>query len=88
MQQPTIGDTKIHNGAIAKPGALNPEVLERASGRRQFSAKCKTKILAEYDGLPRSERGELRRASLRSSLAELRRGVGNAMKERKRLPEK
>jgi transposase len=47
----------------------DPEVPERSSGRRQFSAKYKTKILAEYDGLDRAGRGALlRREGLYSSL--------------------
>jgi transposase-like protein len=38
-------------------------------GRRQFSAKYKAKVLAEYDALPRSSRGALlRREGLYSSL--------------------
>ena len=65
----TIGDTNMHNGAMIKPVPLNPEVLERSSGRRRFSAKYKATILAEYDDLPRSERGAmLRREGLYSSL--------------------
>jgi transposase-like protein len=51
------------------PVSPDPEVLERSAGRRQFSAKYKAKILAEYDALPRSERGAmLRREGLYSSL--------------------
>ncbi len=47
----------------------NPEVPERSKGRRQFSAKYKKKVLAEYDALPRSSRGAfLRREGLYSSL--------------------
>ena len=47
----------------------DPEVPERSSGRRQFSAKYKAKVLAEYDALPRSARGALlRREGLYSSL--------------------
>jgi len=57
----TIGDRNMHNGAMAKPVSPNPEVLERSPGRRQFSAKYKTKILSEYDMLPRSERGAMLR---------------------------
>ena len=69
MTTTTIGDTHMHNGAMTKPATPNPEVLERSSGRRQFSAKYKAKILAEYDGLPRKERGAmLRREGLYSSL--------------------
>lgn len=47
----------------------DPEVRERSSGRRRFSAKYKAKVLAEYDALVRSERGAyLRREGLYSSL--------------------
>ncbi len=47
----------------------DPEVPERSAGRRQFSAKYKTKVLAEYETLPRSARGAmLRREGLYSSL--------------------
>jgi hypothetical protein len=35
----------------------DPEVPERSTGRRQFLAKYKAKVLAEYDTLPRSARG-------------------------------
>lgn len=65
----TIGDMNMHNGAMIKAVSQNPEVLERSSGRRRFSAKYKAKILSEYDSLPRSERGAmLRREGLYSSL--------------------
>jgi transposase-like protein len=54
---------------VIEPPTPNPEVLERSAGRRQFSAKYKAKILAEYDALPRLERGAmLRREGLYSSL--------------------
>jgi transposase-like protein len=47
----------------------DPEVPERSSGRRRFSAKYKATILAEYDALDRSDRGALlRREGLYSSL--------------------
>jgi transposase-like protein len=47
----------------------DPEVPERSAGRRQFSAKYKAKVLAEYDALDRSARGAmLRREGLYSSL--------------------
>ena len=65
----TIDDANLHNGAMNDPEVPNPEVLERSAGRRQFSAKYKAKILAEYDALPRSARGAmLRREGLYSSL--------------------
>ena len=58
-----------HAGAMDDTAPPDPEVPERSSGRRQFSAKYKAKILAEYDALPRSARGAmLRREGLYSSL--------------------
>jgi transposase-like protein len=69
MTTTIIDNTNLHNGAMKDPDSPNPEVLERSSGRRQFSAKYKAKILAEYDALPRLERGALlRREGLYSSL--------------------
>jgi transposase-like protein len=62
-------DTRHHAGVVDESKAPDPEVPERSAGRRQFSAKYKAKILAEYEALPRSERGELlRREGLYSSL--------------------
>jgi transposase len=64
-----IDNTRLHAGAMDDTAPPDPEVPERSSGRRQFSAKYKAKILAEYDALPRSARGEmLRREGLYSSL--------------------
>ena len=61
--------TRQDSGAMDDTTAPDPEVRERSLGRRQFSAKYKAKILAEYEALPRSERGEmLRREGLYSSL--------------------
>ena len=69
MTTTTIDDTDHQTGGVNEPSAPNPEVLERSAGRRQFSAKYKAKILAEYDALPRLERGALlRREGLYSSL--------------------
>ena len=65
----TTDATNLHNGAMNDPEVPNPEVLERSAGRRQFSAKYKAKILAEYDTLSRLDRGALlRREGLYSSL--------------------
>jgi transposase-like protein len=62
-------DPRLHAGAMDDTTPPGPEVPERSAGRRQFSAKYKTKILAEYDACPRSARGELlRREGLYSSL--------------------
>ena len=64
-----LDDTRLHAGPMDDTTPPDPEVPERSSGRRQFSAKYKTKILAEYDGLDRSARGALlRREGLYSSL--------------------
>ena len=69
MTTTAIDETNLHNGAMNDPEPPNPEVLERSSGRRQFSAKYKAKILAEYDTLSRLEKGALlRREGLYSSL--------------------
>ena len=68
----TIGhfdDTRLHAGAMDDKAPPDPEVPERSLGRRQFSAKYKAKILAEYDGLDKTARGALlRREGLYSSL--------------------
>jgi transposase len=64
-----LDDTRHHAGVVDDTKAPDPEVPERSAGRRQFSAKYKAKILAEYETLPRSARGELlRREGLYSSL--------------------
>jgi transposase len=64
-----LDDTRHHAGAMDDTAPPDPEVPERSAGRRQFSAKYKAKILAEYDALPRSARGAmLRREGLYSSL--------------------
>jgi transposase-like protein len=64
-----LDPTRHHAGVVDDTKAPDPEVPERSSGRRQFSAKYKAKILAEYETLPRSARGEmLRREGLYSSL--------------------
>jgi len=64
-----LEDTRHHAGAMDDTAPPDPEVPERSLGRRQFSAKYKTKVLAEYDALPRSARGAmLRREGLYSSL--------------------
>ena len=44
-------------GAMDDTAPPDPEVPERSLGRRQFSAKYKAKVLAEYDTLPRSAGG-------------------------------
>jgi transposase-like protein len=62
-------DPEHQTGGVIDPPEPSPEVLERSRGRRQFSAKYKAKILAEYDSLSRLERGALlRREGLYSSL--------------------
>src|SRR5664279_4092552 len=64
-----LDDARLHAGAMDDTAPPDPEVPERSSGRRRFSAKYKATILAEYDALDRSDRGALlRRAGLYSSL--------------------
>ena len=64
-----LDHARHHAGGVDESKAPDPEVPERSAGRRQFSAKYKAKILAEYETLPRSARGEmLRREGLYSSL--------------------
>jgi hypothetical protein len=52
-----LDDTRLHAGPMDDKAPPDPEVPERSSGRRQFSAKYKAKILAEYDSLDRSAGG-------------------------------
>ena len=57
----------------------NPQVVERARGRRQFSANYKARILAEYDSLGDLEKGALlRREGLYSSLLSVWRSQSKA----------
>ena len=64
-----LNHARRHAGAMDDTAPPDPEVPERSLGRRQFSAKYKAKVLAEYDTLPRSARGALlRREGLYSSL--------------------
>ena len=61
----TTGDARAHAGRVNDP---HPEVPERAS-RRQYPAKYKLEILAEYDALDREGKGALlRREGLYTSL--------------------
>jgi transposase-like protein len=64
-----LDEARHHADGVDDTKTPDPEVPERSTGRRQFSAKYKAKILAEYEALPRSARGELlRREGLYSSL--------------------
>ena len=64
-----LDDTRLHAGPMDDTAPPDPEVPERSSGRRRFSAKYKAAILTEYDSLDRSARGALlRREGLYSSL--------------------
>jgi transposase-like protein len=61
--------TRQDFGAMTDLTPPDPEVRNRSSGRRRFSAKYKMRILAEYEALDRFERGALlRREGLYSSL--------------------
>ena len=62
-------DARLHAGPMDDTAPQDSEVPERSPGRRQFSAKYKAKILAEYASLDRSDRGALlRREGFYSSL--------------------
>jgi hypothetical protein len=50
-------------GAMTAMTPPDPEVPERSSGRRQFSAKYKARILAEYEAVDRSARGACQRTA-------------------------
>lgn len=61
----TTGNGRVHAGRVSDP---DPEVPERAR-RRQYPAKYKQAILAEYDSLDRDGKGALlRREGLYTSL--------------------
>ena len=55
-----IAETR-HDAVVTNDTDPDPEVPERSSGRRQFSAKYKARILAEYEAVDRSARGALLR---------------------------
>ncbi len=61
--------TRQDSPAMTDTTPPDPEIRDRSSGRRRFSAKYKTRVLTEYDALDRSQRGAyLRREGLYSSL--------------------
>ena len=63
------GDTRHHAGGMDDTTDPDPEVPERARGPRRFPAAYKARILAEYEGLSKADKGALlRRESLYSSL--------------------
>ena len=54
-------DVLSHNDVMSNStNNPDPEVLERARGPRRFTAAYKARILAEYDNLDRTEKGEAR----------------------------
>ncbi len=60
----TITDSQILSiepGVIDTKSDPNPQVVERARGRRQFSANYKARILAQYDSLGDLKKGALLR---------------------------
>ena len=60
---------RVDAGAMNDTTDPDPEVPERARGKRRYSATYKARVLAEYEALPRAERGAfLRREGLYSSL--------------------
>src|ERR1700677_189882 len=67
--------TTNHSARTRQHGGMNdttdpdPEVPERARGPRRFPAAYKARILAEYEGLSKADKGALlRREGLYSSL--------------------
>jgi len=64
-----LDDARHHAGVMDDTTPPDPEVPERSPGRRRFSAKYKTRILAEYDALEdKTARGALlRREGIYSS---------------------
>ena len=62
-------DTRHHAGGMDDTTDPDPEVPERARGPRRFPAAYKARILAEYEGLSKADKGALlRREGLYSSL--------------------
>ena len=62
-------DTRHHAGGMDDTTDPDPEVPERARGPRRFPAAYKARILAEYEGLSKADKGALlRREDLYSSL--------------------
>ena len=58
-----------HDAPVTSNADPDPEVSERARGPRRFSAAYKARILAEYEGLSKADKGALlRREHLYSSL--------------------
>jgi len=61
--------TRQHGGMDDTTTDPDPEVPERARGPRRFPAAYKARILAEYEGLSKADKGALlRREGLYSSL--------------------
>jgi transposase len=62
-------ETRHHAGGMDDTTDPDPEVPERARGPRRFPAAYKARILVEYEGLSKADKGALlRREGLYSSL--------------------
>jgi len=62
-------DTRADAGVMEDNTDPDPEVSERARGPRRYPAKYKARILEEYEGLSKGDKGALlRREGLYSSL--------------------
>lgn len=59
-----MGTKIVHPDGMGKDDGPDPEVPERARMRR-FSAAYKARVLAEYEGLGKAEKGVLLRRELR-----------------------
>ncbi|HSK90968.1 MAG TPA: hypothetical protein VK875_06620 [Euzebyales bacterium] len=58
MKMNTVVVDDVHTGGMSKDEP-DPEVPERARPRRQYSAKYKLRVLAEYEGLDKAGKGAL-----------------------------
>jgi transposase-like protein len=66
---PNHSDGTRHHAGMDDTTDPDPEVPERARGPRRFPAAYKARILAEYEGLSKADKGALlRREGLYSSL--------------------
>ena len=64
-----LDHARHHAGGMDDTADPDPEVPERARGPRRFPAAYKARILAEYEGLSKADKGALlRREHLYSSL--------------------
>ena len=62
-------DARAQSGVVNETNDPDPQVPERARGRRQFPASYKARILEEYESMDKADKGALlRREGLYTSL--------------------